>query len=79
VVKSLTVSGTNVTGAQLRKALELRSNDFDIVFKEGTYTFTVRGYGHSLGMSQNGANYLAKQGKTFEEILLYYYTGCKIE
>ena len=78
-VKSLTVSGTNVTVSQFRKATGLRSADFDVTFKEGAYTFTTRGYGHSIGMSQHGANCLAKEGKNFEEILLYYYTGCKIE
>lgn len=77
-VKSLTVSGTALTGGQLRKALELRSSDFDLSFKDGNYTFTVRGYGHSIGMSQHGANYLAKQGKNYTEILLHYYPGCKI-
>ena len=78
-VKSLTVSGVNLTGGEFRRALELRSTDFDVTFKEGVYTFTVRGYGHSIGMSQNGANYMAKQGKTYGEILLHYYPGCKIE
>ena len=78
-VKSLKVGGTTVSGAKIRKALNLRSTDFDIAFENGTYTFTVRGYGHAIGMSQFGANYLAQQGKTWQEILLYYYTGCQIE
>lgn len=78
-VKSLSVSGAALTGGQLRKALELRSTDFDVAFKNGVYTFTVRGYGHSIGMSQHGANYMAMQGKSYEEILLHYYPGCKIE
>ncbi len=78
-VKSLTVNGVLISGNDLRAALNLRSPDFDISFENGEYTFTVRGYGHSIGMSQNGANYLAKQGKTWEEILLHYYSGCKIE
>lgn len=36
------------------------------------------GFGHGVGMSQYGANYLAKKGKTYDEILKYYYTGIKI-
>lgn len=78
-VKSVSVSGVNVSGSDIRKLLELRSCDFDVSFADGVYTFTVRGYGHFIGMSQNGANYMAKQGKNWQEILLHYYPGCKIE
>lgn len=78
-VKTIKVGGNKISGSELRKVLELRSADFDVSFEEGKYTFTVRGYGHGIGMSQYGANCLAKQGKTYEEILLHYYTGCKIE
>ncbi len=78
-VTSLTVWGKSIGGAEFRKALGLRSSDFDVTFADGTYTFTVRGYGHGIGMSQNGANYLAQQGKNYEEILLHYYPGCGIE
>jgi stage II sporulation protein D len=38
----------------------------------------VKGYGHGVGMSQYGANYLAGQGKTFKEILKNYYSGVEI-
>lgn len=78
-VKSLTVSGTKMTGSEIRNALNLRSSDFDVEFSKGKYIFTTRGYGHAIGMSQHGANYMAMQGKTYEEILLHYYSGCKIE
>ena len=77
-VKKLKISGKEITGAELRQALELKSANFEVEFKEGKYTFSVKGYGHAVGMSQNGANYLALQGKTYEEILLHYYTGCSI-
>ena len=78
-VKNLKVSGKEITGAELRKALELKSANFEVDFKDGKYTFSVKGYGHAVGMSQNGANYLALQGKTYKEILLHYYTGCTVE
>ena len=51
---------------------------FEIEYKNAEYTITTYGYGHGVGMSQNGANYMAKQGSSFEEILSHYYTGCKI-
>lgn len=78
-VTSLTVWGKSISGIDFRKALELRSADFDVEYRDGAYFFTVRGYGHGIGMSQNGANYLAQQGKSFEEILLHYYPGCVVQ
>ena len=41
--------------------------------KTGTFTFTVSGYGHGVGMSQEGAKAFARQGKTYDYILLHYY------
>ena len=41
-------------------------------------TFRVPGYGHGVGMSQYGANELARQGKTWQEILTWYYAGITI-
>ena len=38
----------------------------------------MTGYGHGVGMSQYGANALAKEGKTYEEILTWYYTGIEL-
>jgi len=44
-----------------------------------TYTFTGKGWGHAVGMSQEGAIGMAKAGKTYEEILTYYFQGTKVE
>lgn len=68
-----------LTGSQLRSALKLRSAAFDTVYGEGVFTFNVRGYGHGVGMSQYGADYMAKQGSTAEEILKWYYPGTEIK
>ena len=78
-VKNLKVSGTEISGGDLRQALSLRSSNFEVNFSNGVYTFTTKGYGHSIGMSQYGAHYMAMQGKIYKEILLHYYTGCKVE
>lgn len=78
-VKTLDISGKTVSGSEVRSALELRSANFSVEFKDGKYTFTVKGYGHAIGMSQYGAHYMAMQGKTYKEILLHYYSGCKVE
>ncbi len=74
-VTALSVGEHTLTGGQLRTALQLRSACFDITYADKKFTFTVRGYGHGVGMSQYGADYLARQGYTWEEIIGYYYTG----
>jgi len=78
-VKTLTVCGNQISGSEIRKALDLRSACFNVSQKDNTFTFTVYGYGHGVGMSQNGANYMAQQGADYKEILYHYYKGCKIE
>ncbi len=71
--------GENVlTGAEIRELFGLKSANFTVSLKETTYTFTVRGYGHLCGMSQYGANYMAMQGSSYKDILLWYYTGCEL-
>ncbi len=79
LVKEIELCGKNITGAKLRELLDLRSSNFQVDYKDGNFTFTTYGYGHGVGMSQNGANELAKQGKNFEEILIHYYTDCTVE
>ncbi len=59
--------------------LSLRSACFEVTVKGDTLTFTTRGYGHGVGMSQYGANVLAGEGKTWQEILQWYYSGVSIE
>ncbi len=73
------IAGKAIAGDKIRSALSLRSANFDISFANGSFTFTVRGYGHGIGMSQYGAHYMAMQGKTYKEILLHYYPGCSVE
>ena len=63
------------TGDEIRKAFSLRSPVFTIETTEKTVTFNVTGYGHGVGMSQYGADYMARQGSTYEEILSHFYKG----
>ena len=67
-----------LTGTEVRHALKLRSAMFDMTFSGESVTFSVRGYGHGVGMSQTGADFMAKNGKTAREILEWYYTGVEI-
>lgn len=78
-VASIPVGDKALAGTVVRSALGLRSATFDVAFADGCFTFTVCGYGHGVGMSQVGANHLAKQGYTWQEILQYYYKGVTIE
>ena len=77
-VSSVTVGGAAVTGSALRELFSLRSANFTVTADESAVTFSVTGYGHGVGMSQYGANALARQGKTYEEILKWYYTGIEL-
>ncbi len=74
-VIKMTICGTELSGADIRRALGLRSANFEVRRSGGSYIFTVYGYGHGVGMSQNGANEMAKQGADFREILRHYYKG----
>ena len=78
-VKKLKIAGFECSGAALRNLLDLRSACFSVEKTDTGYTFTVYGYGHGVGMSQTGANYMAERGSDFKEILTHYYTGCKVE
>jgi stage II sporulation protein D len=78
-VLKVNVCGQELKGSLVRELLELRSSNFTVEYRDEKFVFSVYGYGHGVGMSQNGANYMAKQGSTFEEILTHYYTGCKVE
>ena len=79
VVKEIEVCGKALKGARIRTLLDLRSSNFEVKYEAEKFVFTVYGYGHGVGMSQNGANYMAKQGSDFKEILCHYYKDCKVE
>ncbi|MBR2453100.1 MAG: stage II sporulation protein D [Clostridia bacterium] len=73
-VRSINISDKTFKGTELRSILGLKSANFTITQSSDSITFTVKGYGHGVGMSQTGANYMAKEGHTYKEILSHYYT-----
>lgn len=77
-VESIRVGGVSVEGTEMRALFSLRSACFTVETTEGEVSFHVTGYGHGVGMSQYGANELAKEGKSWQEILAWYYTGVTI-
>ena len=77
-VNNIKINNSNYKGTKFRSLLGLRSTDFNITYdNDFVYIHTV-GYGHGVGMSQYGANYMAYDGYSYDEILKHYYTGIKI-
>lgn len=68
-----------VTQKQIKNALGLRSDSFSVTANGNEYIFTSYGYGHGVGMSQYGADALAKSGYSFYDILKHYYTGIEFD
>lgn len=78
IVDTINIGGTMYEGTHIRKLFSLKSAAFDIEISNNKIKFNVYGYGHGVGMSQNGANELAKQGYDYASILEYFYTDVKI-
>ena len=79
-VRSIKICESEISGADARKIFGLRSAAFDISFSgEEGFKFTTRGYGHGVGMSQTGANYMALCGSPYTEILAWYFPETKLE
>ena len=77
-VDKITINDKVFKGTEVRKLLDLRSTDFEIEINNDNVIISTKGYGHGVGMSQYGANELAKMGYDYEKILKHYYTGIKI-
>ena len=77
-VQTLRLGKTEITGKQGRSLFDLKSAMYTITWSENGIVFHTKGYGHGVGLSQNGANGMAKHGSTYEEILHHYYTDVQI-
>lgn len=77
--EAVVIGGAEVPTATLRTLFSLRSSSLTLEAAGDTVTFYVTGYGHGVGMSQYGANALAGQGKGWQEILTWYYSGTAVE
>ena len=67
------------TGKELRKLFALNSANFTMEITKDEVVFQTIGYGHGVGMSQYGANAMAKAGADYKKILAHYYAGITIE
>lgn len=77
-VRTIRIGERQYTGRQVREALGLRSNWFDVIENNNKITFVVHGNGHGVGMSQYGADTYAKQGARYDQILKHYYSGVEL-
>lgn len=77
-VNYITVNDVEFKGTIFRSKLGLRSTDFTIAESDNKIIITTKGYGHGVGMSQYGANGMASDGYSYEEILKYFYKNIKI-
>lgn len=78
-VISLNINGKNFKGSEIKSIFNLRSTSFSIEIKEDKVNFIVNGFGHGVGMSQYGANGMAKEGYNYKDILKHYYKNCEIK
>src|SRR5574344_1800302 len=76
-IKTLSINGKKINGTTFRTTLNLKSTNCTINVAEKTY-IKCKGYGHGVGMSQFGAYQMANKGYKYDEILIYYYQGVKI-
>ena len=77
-VKTIKIGNLELSGVEVRSLLGLKSANFLAEVSSESIKFTVKGYGHGVGMSQTGADSLAKQGSNYEDIIKHYYTGVEI-
>lgn len=77
-IGKIKIDGKSFSGRDIREKLNLRSTDFTLKKEGNQVIVTTKGWGHGVGMSQYGANGMAKEGKTYKQIIKYYYSGVSI-
>ena len=78
-VKTIKIGNLELSGVEVRTIFGLRSANFTVTINGDEIKFEVTGYGHGVGMSQTGADSLAKEGQSYEDIIHHYYTDVEIE
>lgn len=78
-IKELKINDKKMTGSDVYQKLGLRSTFFTISQNNKQITVNTKGYGHGVGMSQYGANGMAKNGYDYQKILKHYYQGIEIK
>jgi len=77
-IKQLKINNEIFDGYSFSNILNLPSQDFTVLIDNDKAFFTMRGFGHGIGLSQYGANEMAKNGYNYHEILKHYYNNVEI-
>lgn len=77
-IKTIKIGNLELQGTEIRNIFGLKSAKFEINIEGENIKFNVLGYGHGVGMSQTGADSMAKEQKGYEEIIKHYYTSVEI-
>lgn len=78
-VKTVKFGNHNISGVEARSIFGLKSTNFEINKETDKIKFVVKGYGHGVGMSQTGADTMAKQGSNYEDIIHHFYKDVEIK
>ena len=78
-VKTIRFGNHEISGVEARTLFGLKSTNFEIIKEADKIKFTVKGYGHGVGMSQTGSDTMAKQGSNYEEIIHHFYANVEIK
>ena len=78
-VTSIVIGSKTFSGNDVRSAFSLRSPAFTVEKTKDGFLFNVKGYGHLVGMSQYSADYMARQGASYKDILLHFFKGAELK
>lgn len=78
-VKEIKINGVKFSGTKVQQLLGLKSNYFTINKIGNNIKIETKGYGHGVGMSQYGANGMAKEGYSYREIIDHYYQDVELK
>ena len=78
-VDTIQISNLFFKGTEVRNLFGLRSTFIDLIFQDNKVVFRTKGYGHGVGLSQEGANSLALKGVSYQDIIKHYYSGVEIK
>jgi len=78
-VRYIYIYGNRVSATLLRRHHNFRSTNFEVSMgTDGMLNFAITGHGHGAGMSQYGANHFARNGYSWRQIVLHYYTATNL-
>jgi stage II sporulation protein D len=77
-IKTIIIDNNEISGREIRSLFNLNSTNFSFIQSGNEIEILTTGYGHGVGMSQWGAEGMAKEGYNYQEILKHYYTGVEI-